>query len=244
MKNTLKQLTLLGIHIGFAVPAFAGSIWSAADSAAPFAVRYKDSAAVGTITITSTAITCTDDGEANAISLSSGDNDTLSDIVAAINASTNGTGVKNFEAVLWAGLAADATTNSYFIARSAATVDRQWDYDNKWDTSNVKRYDAAVGTLVNTTYVNEGQIDRIFGNAIGTGDVTISVYVDGSVKWQRSITSPVYVKAEDNATNVADNAVFFDYEVGIDVGNQPAFVRAARATTATTGGIGLSESRR
>jgi len=243
MKNEIKKLTILLAALALTVPAFAGSIWSAADGAAPFAVRYKDGANVGTITATSTTIVCTDDGNANTLTLTA-DSYTLADVLAFVNAATNASGDKNFEAKIWAGLSADVVTNTYVTALSATAVDRQWNYDVKWDTSVVKRYDAAAGVLVNTSYVNEGKVHRIFGSPAGTGAVTLSVYVDGSVRWQKVIASPVYVKAEDNTTNVADNAVFFSEEVNIDVGNQPAFVRAARATTATTGGIGLSESRR
>ena len=115
--------------------------------------------------------------------------------------------------------------------------------------------------------------------------MTLSVYVDGSVKWSRLIVSPVYTTpasttiggytvpavtntiitfgggtnapatsvtntivsatytvADSVNANVTDNSVAFDFRVNIEVGNQPAFVRAARATTATTGGIGISDT--
>lgn len=239
MKKTLKILTLMGILIGFTSPAFAGSIWNSYDSAAPFVIKYKDAAKVGTIQITATGIVLVDDGNTSTLAYSASE-DTLEEVLAWIQAQTNATGTKNFETVIWAGLGADLVTNGYLVVSAADTLTTEWDYDVKWDTSNCLHYDSAAGVMVGSTPVQAGKIGRVFGDPVGTGNVTLSVYVDGSVKWSRLITSPVYVKAADNTTNVADASSAFDYEVNIDVGTQPAFVRAARATTATTGGIGLS----
>ena len=236
-------LTIAVLAIFATIAAQAGSVWNAADSAAPFAVRYMDADNVGTITVTTNTIVLTDDGNTNTITYAAAYN-TLSEIVAGINAATNTAGTKNFEAVYWAGLAADTVTNTYIVNLAATTVTRQWNYDAKWDTSVCKHYDSAAGVMVNTTPVTAGKINRIFGDPAGTGNVTVTLYVDGSVKWQRAITSPVYVLGVASATNVADNASPFDFELDIPVGSQSAFVRAARATTATTGGIGISDTRR
>ncbi len=281
----MNMLAPVAILVALCIPVDAGSIWNAADTAAPFAIRFNDSDVTGTITVTATNVVVTDDGNANSRVFADDATPTLGEVVAAINSATNSAGGKNFEAVLWAGIAADVVTNSYLIVRSAATITGEWDYGVKWDTSTAKHYDSAVGVLIGVSPTSAGKIDRIFGDPIGTGDVTLSVYVDGSVKWSRLIVSPVYTTpasttiggytvpavtntiitfgggtnapatsvtntivsatytvADSVNANVTDNSVAFDFRVNIEVGNQPAFVRAARATTATTGGIGISDT--
>tara|TARA_R110002110_G_scaffold336074_3_gene546633 strand:+ start:10225 stop:10956 length:732 start_codon:yes stop_codon:yes gene_type:complete len=239
MKKEMKILTWSALLIALSVPAYAGSVWNAADSASPFVVRYTDAAKVGTIEITATGIVATDDSNANTLAYSASEN-SLTEVLAWINSATNATGTKNFEAKIWGGIGSDLVTNGYFGVLSENTLTKEWDYDVKWDTSNCLHYDSAAGVMVGSTPVQAGKIGRVFGDPIGTGNVTLSIYVDGSVKWSRLITSPVYVLSADATVNVAETSSAFDYEVNIDVGTQPAFVRASRATTATTGGIGLS----
>ena len=244
-KTYMKILAGVVILLALCIPVDAGSVWNAADTAAPFAIRFTDDDVTGTIAVTSNILYLADDGNLNTITYS--DTNTMNELdemIAAINAVTNTSGDKNFEATYWAGIAADTVTNLYLESMSTTTITRQWSYAVNWDTSVCLHYDSAVGTMVGTTPVAAGKIDHIFGDPIGTGDVTLSVYVDGSVKWSRLITSPTYVATAVSTTNVAEASAAFDYEVNIPVGSQPAFVRAARATTATTGGIGISDTRR
>jgi len=287
MKKRFTQIMILAVLLAcFGWTALAGSAWNEADTTAPFAIRYMDADNVGTITVTSNTVVLVDDGNTNTITHATAYN-TLTEYMAGVNAATNTSGTKNFEAVYWCGLAADAIATNSLVALSATTLTRQWSYAVKWDTSTCLHYDSAVGAMIQTTPVAAGKIDRIFGDPIGTGDVTLSIYVDGSKKWSRLIASPVYVTPSSTSTggwvvptvtntfitvgggtnaavtqitnsivsagytvtattnaNTADNGVAFDLAVDIPVGTQPAFVRAARATSATTGGIGISDTRR
>ena len=243
MNKGLKILTIAVLACSVTIAAFAGSVWNAADTASPFAIRFKDADVTGTLTVTSNTFVMVDDSNTNTITIAAAYN-TLSEVIAGINAATNTSGVKNFEAVYWAGIAADTVLTNYVDDLAATTLTRQWNFDVEWDTSVCLHYDSAVGTLVGTTPVAAGKIDHIFGDPIGTGDVTLTVYVDGSTKWSRLITSPTYASGSLYTNMVAEPSVVFDFEVNIPVGSQPAFVRAARATTATTGGIGISDTRR
>jgi hypothetical protein len=225
----MKKLTAVVVAaLAFiATGAFAGSAWNDADTSPVVAVRYMDDAKVGTITVASGVVTLVDDGNTNTHTFAS-DGVTLSSLVASITSATNTAGTRNFECVYWNGIAADTVTNDYLVALSATTLNKEWNYDVKWDTSNCLHYDSAVGVMVGTTPVNAGKIDRIWGDPLGTTGSVVTIYVDGSKKWQRSYT----------------NTAFFDHEVQIDVGTQPAFVRATLDTTATTGGIGISDTGR
>jgi len=243
MKTYIKILAIVAILFAFCIPVDAGSVWNAADTASPFAVRFKDADVTGTITITSNTFVMVDDDNTNTITIATAYN-TLSEIVAGINAATNTSGDKNFEAVYWAGIAGDTVNTNYMETLAATTLSKEWNYDVEWDTSTCLHYDSAVGVMVGDTPVAAGKINHIFGDPVGTGNVTISIYVDGSTKWSRLITSPVYVATAVSTTNVAEASAAFDFVVDIPVGSQPAFVRAARATTATTGGIGISDIRR
>ena len=262
MNKGLKILTIAMITLCVTVAAYAGSVWNAYDTASPFAIRFTDEDVTGSIQVALGAIYLVDDGNTNTIYATN--TVTLADVMANMNAATNTSGDKNFEAAYWAGIAADHVYTNHLEILAKTTLSRQWNYDVEWDTDVCLHYDSAIGILVGAqpTPVAAGKIDHIFGDPLGTGDVTLSVYVDGSVKWSRLITSPVYITPSsmsfityagtnntlitttNTLTYATEPSAAFDFEVNIPVGSQPAFVRAARATTATTGGIGISDIRR
>ena len=109
-----------------------------------------------------------------------------------------------------------------------------------WDTSASKHYDIY---LPSTVYGGAGayRLGKVVGQPTGTGNVTYSVYQNGTLIDQSVITSPVYVPSAGlEATNnfTAIDIVNLSQPEGITfLGTQPIIIRAARATTATTGFI-------
>jgi hypothetical protein len=227
MKKALTVIAAVAIVFGVCISAFAGNAWNDADTSPAIAVRYMDDAKVGTITVAAGVVTLVDDGNTNTHTFAS-DGVTMASLVASITSATNSAGSRNFQAVYWNSIAADTVTNGYLIARSATALNKEWDYGVKWDTSACLHYDAAIGVMVQTTPVNAGLINRIYGDPLGTTGSVINVYVDGEKAYQSTRT----------------NAASFDQEVSIVVGTQPAFVRCTLDTTATTGGIGISDTSR
>jgi hypothetical protein len=111
-----------------------------------------------------------------------------------------------------------------------------------WDTSNCLHYDVVANPGMGRDRPAGGVgIGSIYGDFTGTGNVTLSVYVNRSRKFLKTIESPVYVLGVASATNVASTLIepFIVFDTPLVIGaDQVGFVRAARATTATTGGIG------
>ncbi len=90
-------------------------------------------------------------------------------------------------------------------------------------------------------------ITSIYGDIGGTGNITVEIYLNQTQKYQSSVVSPVYVPAantgasnsviqaaDEVSTGILDIPLYFN--VGKD---QDCLVKATRATTGTTGGIGV-----
>ncbi len=222
----------IGILISLAVLAVATcvqaeSFWSGADEAAPWVVRYKDSAATGTLTIEAGQVVTSDGGTTNAYVFADDSTPTLGETIAAINNTTNSSGLKNFEAKLWCGLAADVVTNGYLVAKAATTLDYSWSYAFKWDTTGCDHFNVAASIMVGNQARSAGKVDRIWGFPTGTGASTQHIYVNGTIRWIDVVaTNPAKI-------NEAINSLW--------VGNQVCFFRCDNATSATdVGGIGIS----
>ncbi len=215
-------ILILAVCVG---TTFAEIFVSNADEAAPFVIRYKDVGAAGTITITTNQVIVSDGGTTNSYIYGDETAPTLGGVVSDINSSTNSSGLKNFEAVLFCGLSADVVTNAYLLPLSATTLNASWSYAAKWDTSTCKHYDVATSIMIGSGGVSAGRVDRIFGFPTGTGASTINLYVNGTSRWLKL---------------VATNPAALNDEIDVWVGNQTGFLRAANATTATTGQLGVS----
>ena len=115
-----------------------------------------------------------------------------------------------------------------------------------WDTSACLHYDIY---LPSTAYGGLGayRLAKVVGQPTGTGNLTLSIYQGGTLISQEVITSPIYVNPAtllSGGTNVSTNTlgvvdvVNLNEPVGITfLGSQGIVIRAARATTATTGFI-------
>ncbi|MAH50017.1 hypothetical protein CMI37_29630 [Candidatus Pacearchaeota archaeon] len=218
-----------------------GSVWTAADGAAAFKIKYVGSG-VGSNAITATTITLYDDAVATAYVM--GDTSTnLASLLALLNTTTNVSGTRNFRTKLWAGLAADLPSNNLVAVSLVALTPNTWTDTAKWDTSAVKRYDVVTAELIGDNVTGGEKITSIYGDLTGTGDVTLNVYDNGSSVYQQTIVSPIYRAASDVTylTNDVVNLENLQLGTGIRIKQgKVGFVRAARATTATTGGIGAN----
>lgn len=169
-------------------------------------------------------------------------------LASAIAAVTNTSGSASLIVDATVSLAADSTVANVLAGTYTALAGR-W-VTIPWDTSQCKFYDVAVsqGTwfdangraLIDPSRPanNPINVSNIYGQPTGTGDLTLGVYVAGSLVWQKIVTSPVYVLGA-GGTNVAVDVVTLNESVNIPVGGQQSLlIRASRATTATTGNIG------
>ena len=246
MNKNFKVITALFAVLALVSIATAGSVWNDADTASPLIVRYTG-AETATIQVTASTIVQVTDGTTTTTTYNG---QTLAWVVAALMAAQDDEGDKEWEVRYWGGIAADAIADNDLIVVAANAVTMEWDMSVKWDVSNEKHYDVVLSSLpVGKFSGDAGPVTllSLMGEPTGTGDATVSVYVDGVRKFFQTITSPVYVLGVTNTTNVADAVIDLsdiDLGAGIHVGaSAVAFVRCARATTATTGGIGASVSR-
>jgi len=146
------------------------------------------------------------------------------------------------------GLAADAPDGDVVvpIENSAIAIDLS---DNQWHEVLVA--DTTEELHFSTTSYGQGgrsgtygtgrYLKWIYGNCVGTGDITVNVYVDGVEKFEKVIVSPGTTGANTNLNDVVTvgqlNIVIPGK--GIYVGpTQRCLVRATMASTATSGSIG------
>ena len=168
-----------------------------------------------------------------------GDTDTVAELGAAIAACTNSAGKKVLSVDTACAVATTESTDGELLDATTTIYGGQWGHI-KWDTSDVKHYRAYVPKASKGAGRGGKYIDSVYGNVGGTGDVTIKGYIDGTEVFESYVVSPTYVKALDNNTNTVNNIVVIDIPVGVYVGQDQAFVLSAdRATTGTTGGVGI-----
>lgn len=255
-----KVMGLVAALCLIGVGAFAqGSAYRGADVSAPVIVKYVG-AATETVTITPAAGTVTVAGNSlvpsQAITL--GVSGVLSELVTALNAITNTSGQLVIKADYWEGLPTDTTTNCLLATAYVLKNANVWEKPILWDTSTHLAYEVMPDTPTASGAPFGGyRINGVYGSPVGTGNVTASIYVDGSLAYQQTLLSPKYILPAtwiDPGTNsytnsyTADALIDLGSEVNIPGGvvvpaSKRAFVRAARATTATTGGVGVSITR-
>lgn len=243
----MNKLIMVILAMLLAVPIMGNaqdtaSKFNTADTACPVIVKYIGSS-TNNFTITANNLTAVFDGSSSTKSL--GPTITTADVAGFLNAITNGDGHAVFKAKVWEALSTDIVTNKIrqctnFVAGST------WDKSIfKWDTSVALTYDA-ICDVPNSAGMPMGayEITGIVGDPTGTGNVTLNVYGDDTMLYQKTFTSPVYVPTDVGTTNTAADAVVTLESAnfpGIWIGaGQRGLVRATRATTATTGGVGAT----
>lgn len=174
--------------------------------------------------------------------------DTVIEVAAAVAGSTNSAGEKPLKVEYWCSVGADSISNMVTTATNdIAPGNHEWVDVGRWDTTVHLAYMASIAPGGNPKVLTS-----IDGNIAGTGNITIDVYkhADGDDTQTKigtfSYVSPVYVWAAItgitnlNTTDDVSPGVI-NLPVNIPVARSDGIVvKAARATTATTGGLGIT----
>lgn len=245
-----KILSIIAAALFACGSSYAQTLFASAD-ASPALRIYN--AYTGTLTVVvsgaGTQALVTADGLVNTVD-GSGNTDTIAELTTAIAACTNASGEAKLLVDSSISLSADSTDGELLDGTYTAAAGN-W-LELPWDTSAALQYSACIqkapqfspGTMIDVSkrWHVPGVVKNVYGDITGTGNVTVSIYVNGVAKYSRVITSPKY-ELGAGGTNVANNSVSLsDVKIPeIAYGPQDAvLVRAARATTATTGNIGFS----
>lgn len=238
----MKKYIVFIIAALFAFAASAASIHTKAADASPALRVYNGH--TGTVTIVIQAAgaggtnTVTLDGKSNVIDGSDAI-DTIAEFASAIAGCTNLAGYNKLTIDADCSLAGDSTDGELLTGTYTATAGN-W-LEIPWDTSAALFYsvyiadDAVIGSLRAPLTVK-----KIGGNPVGTGAVTASLYVDGTLTWQKVLPEPSGIGGVSNDTiTVISNYVDLPVDVDAPVGRKAVIVRVSRATTATTGNVNV-----
>lgn len=167
----------------------------------------------------------------------SGAIDTVAELAAAIAAATNSAGNPVLIMDTRCSLSTDSTDGELldgtYTAAAASGNSKPWG-EILWDTSDVAFYSVYVPASRQSVTGKRTalDIDTLYGNPLGTGAVTASVYIGGTKAWEMLLPE-VYAYSNNTAS------VALPVKVDIPAGNDSVLVRVSRATTATTGIIGV-----
>ena len=239
----MKKLLMIALIalIGGGVFAAGGIYFDVADDAPALRVYnggteavtiniYAGDSATNSVTIGSTV---------NTLDFSGAGADTIVEIAADIAACTNSAGATVLTVDADCSLAADSTDDELLDAQVISIASKAWG-EIVWDTSVALFYGAYVpdGDAPKDSRTDV-RIKNIYGNAIGTGDVTLSVYLDGTLTWQKYLAEPSGIGGTNNAVVVISNGIEIDENVDLYAQKKAIIIRALRATTATTGNVGV-----
>lgn len=174
------------------------------------------------------------DGLANAVD-GSGDTDTIAELKAVILACTNRAGLAKLVVDSDCALAADSTDGELLDGTYTATAGK-W-LEIPWDTSAALHYDVYIpDNKADKTRLSRTTISSVAGSVTGTGAGTLSVYIDGTLAWQKVCAETSALHPTSGVVTVVSSVLNLPVDVGVPVGaEQAAIVRMSRATTATTG---------
>lgn len=251
MKKYMKMVLSIAAVMGLSVAAFAadplpGVVSYVTDNISPaFRVKYNGSAA-STVTVTTNTIVLVDGDVSNTINITNVASYVLSDMKAA----TNIAGKMNFAVEYVGAISSDSLTGNVLAASAASLADGQWHEVAFINTSRQLQWNAcSYGDNV-----PERWLTSIYGYPLGTGDATVTVYIDQGSGYKEADkffqTSPMYVPgsmASITNTSAADATVVINKQYSKDLiyglrvpQKAKCLVRAARATTAGSGSIGAT----
>ena len=238
-KNTIIT-ALIALFVSTA--SFAASIHYASADGSPAIRVYNGYTGTVSIVITTNGagnnMSVTLDGLANALD-GSGNTDTVAELAAAIAACTNRAGTAALVVDTDCALGTDSTDGELLDGTYTA-VAGAW-LEIPWDTSAALHYDVyipdtAAGGVARQT---QTKLKSVYGNPGGTGAVSLDVYLDGALAFSKPFIEPAGVSGTNDAAVVISNTVDLQSDVNIPVGTKSILVRATRATTATTGMLGI-----
>lgn len=225
----------------FAFTGFAASIHTEAADTSPAIRIYNGYTGTVSIVITTNGagnnMSVTLDGLANALD-GSGNTDTIAELAAAITACTNASGQIKLVSDTLCSLGADSTDGELLNGTYTATTGK-W-LEIPWDTSAALFYSVYVPGQKYDSTRTQNTLKTAYGTVTGTGDVTLNVYLNGTLAWAKAL--PQTYALDTNGSPVAvSSAVDLPVDIDIPVGaSQSVLVRAVRATTATTGMLGIT----
>lgn len=243
MKKSILTLAVIAVA-GFVFGA--ELIYEAADGSAAIRVYNNGSESVS-ITIASGGA-----GAANTVVIGtttntidgSGAIDTVAELAAVIGACTNSAGSMVLIVDTDCAVSTDSTDGELLDGTYTAAAGA-W-AELLWDTSDTLSYDLYLQDESTAAWTKTRRgfatIDKVYGNPLGTGDLTVSIYVGGTKVWEKLCVEPDLISATNDAVIVVNNNIpeLPLTDLGIPVpANKPALVRMKRATTATTGHVGM-----
>lgn len=194
-----------------------------------------DSAGCGVLVYDSTTVS-------NVVDLSGAGADTITEIGPLFGAATNYKGKAVLLVDANCSLAADSTDDEL---SDSQTIELQPGDVGvlTWDTSDSKFYSTYIPNSSASFAPNPArkEIESIFGSVGGTGNITVNIYKNGTEVFTDIIVSPVTVSLT-NVTDEVSPARLLDYRTfkfGVGEG-EDTMIRATRATTGTTGGLGVN----
>jgi len=169
----------------------------------------------------------------------SGTTDSVAELAAAIAACTNSAGKTPLTVDIGCNAASTESTDGELLDATVTIRSGSWG-EVTWDTSDVKWFRTYLPSSANGASRSGALVTSLYGNVGGTGDVTIRGYLDGSKIFEKIIESPIGVL--NGPTNLTDNVTAGCVEIPLNlyVGKSQRFmISSGRATTGTTGGIGI-----
>lgn len=226
-------IALIALVTGFAQAASTYSVVGLTDKAPAIRVKAgsealtinifeKGAAATNTVVVGSQSTTIT--GAADTT-------DTVAEFGAAILACTNATGELPLTVDMACSLSA-ASTDGELVTGAYTAAAGEW-LEIPWSTADADFYSVYVPAAgMSNFHRGNVTVGKLFGNPTGTGNATVSVYIDGT--WASGALLPeIYAYSNNTA------AVELPLDIGINAFKKSVLVIVDR-TTATTGNIGLS----
>jgi hypothetical protein len=186
-----------------------------------------------TVSNSGTNISVVIDGNTNAVS---GTN-AQSTVAAAIVACTNAAGYRPLSVDAECSLPADAIAGN--LVNTTNTITKSAISYLLWNTANCLHSDLYFASSKHNPGYGGCLLDSVIGCPVGTGDVTLSVYIGGTLSTEQIYTSPVYALTVTNTVNAAVDVVNINLPLNMRcTDSQAVLIRAARATTMTTPVLG------
>lgn len=254
MKKVMQKIGVLATVLLVAGVSFGQSVraWQSEDSSPALRI-YNNSTSNGVFQGSNTVVWITSDTLKASVGTNSFTN--ISDFASIVANFTNAAGKKNFQVDYNCSLAGDACWKT-LLATTKTVSPGTWGTAFVWDTSTCLFFSLYfpgpnVGGSGNAGF--DWNMLDVYGNIGGSGNLTIDAYSGGVKFFERVFVSPLYIP--DTQASSSTNLMRTD-EVGpgqlslnganvvrMPIGySEDILVRANRATTATTGGIGAVKS--
>jgi hypothetical protein len=167
-------------------------------------------------------------------------------VAASIVACTNAAGYRPLSVNAECSLPADIFSNN--LVNTTNTITKQAPAYLLWNTATCLHSDLYFASNKYNPGYGGCLLGTVIGCPVGTGNVTLSVYIGGTLSAEQVITSPVYVNPATlvfGGTNAATNTMGVVDDVNINLPlnirctvSQAVLIRAARATTMTAPVLG------